>query len=98
MQQRDTQIGEDKDRVTTEQESLLLSSSNEESTLDEAKLEQTDEVVVSATKTRQPVSHVTSAVEVIPANKCRSAISRPWRKLFALQPAWRYSPVAPKGP
>ena len=33
--------------------------------LEEAKLEETDEVVVSATKTRQPVSHVTSAVEVI---------------------------------
>ena len=65
MQQRDAQIGEDKDRATTEQERLLVSSSNEESTLDEAKLEQTDEVVVSATKTRQPVSHVTSAVEVI---------------------------------
>jgi len=33
--------------------------------LEEAKLEETDEVVVSATKSRQPVSHVTSAVEVI---------------------------------
>lgn len=40
-------------------------SSKEDTTLDEAKLEETDEVVVSASKTRQPVSHVTSAVEVI---------------------------------
>ena len=30
-----------------------------------ARLEETDEVVVSATKSRQPISHVTSAVEII---------------------------------
>ena len=41
------------------------SSSPEDRALEEAKLEETDEVVVSATKTKQPVSHVTSAVEVI---------------------------------
>jgi vitamin B12 transporter len=40
-------------------------SSKEDTPLEEAKLEETDEVVVSATKTRQPVSHVTSAIEVI---------------------------------
>ncbi|HEU4685700.1 MAG TPA: TonB-dependent receptor [Nitrospira sp.] len=36
-----------------------------EPSLEEAKLEQTDEVVVSAIRARQPVSQVTSAVEVI---------------------------------
>ena len=40
-------------------------SPKEDTPLGEAKLEETDEVVVSASKTRQPVSHVTSAVEVI---------------------------------
>ena len=40
-------------------------SSKQDTPLKEAKLEETDEVVVSATKTRQPASHVTSAVEVI---------------------------------
>ena len=38
---------------------------NEEVAVEDAKLEQTDEVVVSAIRARQPVSHVTSAVEVI---------------------------------
>jgi vitamin B12 transporter len=40
-------------------------SSPEEAAVADAKLEATDEVVISASKTRQPVSHVTSAVEVI---------------------------------
>ncbi|WP_447599356.1 TonB-dependent receptor [Nitrospira sp. Nam80] len=40
-------------------------SPSEDEAVENAKLEQTDEVVVSATKTRQPVSHVTSAVEVM---------------------------------
>jgi vitamin B12 transporter len=39
--------------------------SSTEPTFEEAKLEQTDEVVVSAIRARQPVSRVTSAVEVI---------------------------------
>ncbi|MEO8341038.1 MAG: TonB-dependent receptor, partial [Nitrospirota bacterium] len=52
-----------KQAASEKQESAV--SSNQNAPLDEAKLEETDEVVVSATKTRQPVSHVTSAVEVI---------------------------------
>ena len=52
-----------KEAIFEKQESAV--SSKQDTPLEEAKLEETDEVVVSATKTRQPVSHVTSAVEVI---------------------------------
>ncbi len=46
-------------------EAASATSSSEQDAVENARLEETDEVVVSATKTRQPVSHVTSAVEVI---------------------------------
>ena len=46
-------------------EAASAASSSEEDAVENAKLEETEEVVISATKTKQPVSHVTSAVEVI---------------------------------
>ena len=56
---------EDLQKRTASEKRESAVSSMEDTTLPEAKLEETDEVVVSASKTRQPVSHVTSAVEVI---------------------------------
>src|SRR6185295_1165103 len=56
--------GDVQKETTSEKEDSAVSS-KEDTPLEEAKLEETDEVVVSATKTRQPVSHVTSAIEVI---------------------------------
>lgn len=56
---------EEGQKAATPQKQEPAASAKEDTPLEEAKLEETDEVVVSATKTRQPVSHVTSAVEVI---------------------------------
>lgn len=63
-QAQDLPAGEVQKQATSAKQDSAVSS-NEDTPLEEAKLEETDEVVVSATKTRQPVSHVTSAIEVI---------------------------------
>ena len=56
---------ETEDQQAAPTEAASATSFSEEDAVENARLEETDEVVVSATKTRQPVSHVTSAVEVI---------------------------------